>query len=213
MGFRQAVQARSPRYGKCGNMHEGACKAGISGCFKCGRTGHMSRDCTATTNTTTISNLVCFQYNQRGHKRAQCPGLAAAGQVAAPDPATLRITDGHQGRVEAPTARSRAFQLTAEDAREAPDVVMGSFLVNGISALIMFNTGATRSFVSLALRKRFVGAPGELDCPLDVKITDDRIVRVARVHRGCTLRLFDEQFFVDLVPIPLRGNKIIVGMD
>ena len=34
-----------------------------------------------------------------------------------------------------------------------------------------------------------------------------------RVHRGFTLQLFDEQFSVDLVPIALRGNKVIVGMD
>ncbi|CAH1425482.1 unnamed protein product [Lactuca virosa] len=87
------------------------------------------------------------------------------------------------------------------------------FLVNGISALVLFDSGATRSFVLLALSKRFTGSPGELDIPLDVEIAYDRIVRVARVHRGCTLQLFDEQFSVDLVPIPLRGNKVIVGIN
>ena len=75
--------------------------------------------------------------------------------------------------------------------------------MNDISALVLFDSGATRSFVSLALSKRFGGAPGVLDCPLDVEIVDDRTVRVTRVHRGCTLRLFDEQFSMDLVPIPL----------
>ena len=89
----------------------------------------------------------------------------------------------------------------------------GSFSVNGISAMVLFDSGATRSFVSLALSKRFSRAPGELDCPLEVEIADDRTVRVDRVHRGCSLQLFDEQFSVDLVPIPLRGNKVIVGMD
>ena len=27
------------------------------------------------------------------------------------------------------------------------------------------------------------------------------------------LRLFEERYLVDLVPIPLRGNKVIIGMD
>lgn len=67
--------------------------------------------------------------------------------------------------------------------------------------------------MSLALSKRFVGAPEELDCPLDIEIADDRTIRVTRVHQVCTLQLFDQQFSVDLVPIPLRGNKVIVGMD
>ena len=64
--------------------------------------------------------------------------------------------------------------------------------MNGISAMILFDSGATQSFVSLALSKRFSRAPRELDCPLDVEIADDRTIRVVRVHRGCTLRLFDE---------------------
>ena len=48
--------------------------------------------------------------------------------------------------------------------------------MNGISALVLFDLGATRSFVSLVLSKRFVYAPGELDCPLEVEIVDDCLV-------------------------------------
>ena len=92
--------------------------------------------------------------------------------------------------------KSKAFQLMVEEACVTPDVlsgmyllliylfilncvlificfILGSFLVNGISALLLFDSGATRSFVSLALSKRFARALGELDCPLDVKIGDD----------------------------------------
>ncbi|KAI3522318.1 hypothetical protein L1887_11858 [Cichorium endivia] len=50
------------------------------------------------------------------------------GGVQAPTPATLRITDGRQGRAEAPKGKGRAFQLTAEEACTAPDVVTGTFL-------------------------------------------------------------------------------------
>ena len=67
--------------------------------------------------------------------------------------------------------------------------------------------------MSLTLSKRFSRAPWELDCPLDIEIEDDKTVKVARVHQGCTLQLFDEQFSVDFVPIPLRGNKAIIRMD
>ena len=63
------------------------------------------------------------------------------------------------------------------------------------------------------LNKRYARTPGELDCLLDVEITDDRYVLVARIHWGCTLQLFSEEYLVDLVRIPLRGNKAIVGMD
>ena len=85
---------------------------------------------------------------------------------------------------------------------------IGSFLVNGISAMVLFDSGASRSFMSLALSKRFSRAPGELDCPLDVKITDDRTVRVASVDRGCILRLFDEQFSMDWFLFPCEGIRL-----
>ena len=40
----------------------------------------------------------------------------------APAPATLRITDGRQGRAEAPAVGGRALQMTTLEARSAPDV-------------------------------------------------------------------------------------------
>ena len=46
--------------GKCGKVHEGTCRVGGSGCFKCIQTGHMSKDCTAAITTTQVSNLICF---------------------------------------------------------------------------------------------------------------------------------------------------------
>ena len=51
--------------------------------------------------------------------------LTASAPVKAPAPATLRITDGRQAKAEAPVVRRRAFQLTTEEARAAPDVVTG----------------------------------------------------------------------------------------
>ena len=64
--------------------------------------------------------------------------------------------------------------------------------MNNIYALVLFDLGPTRSFVSVGLSKRFDGAPGELNCLLYAEITDDRYVRVMRVQRGCTLQLFSE---------------------
>ena len=50
--------------------------------------------------------------------------------------------------------------------------------MNGIPVQVLFDSGATRSFVSLALSKRFTESSGMLDCPLEVEIADDRSVRV-----------------------------------
>lgn len=54
--------------------------------------------------------------------------------------------------------------------------VLTSFLVNCISAFVLFDSGTAQSFVSLALNKRFSDAPRELDHPLELEIVDDRPV-------------------------------------
>lgn len=54
---------------------------------------------------------------------------------------------------------------------------IGTFLVNGMSTHVLFDSGATRSFVSLALSKKFHDAPRALDSLFEVEIVDDRITK------------------------------------
>ena len=82
-----------------------------------------------------------------------------------------------------------------------------------MSIHVFFDSGATQSFVSLALSKKFRDTPGTLDSPLEVEIADDRTVSAVRVYRDCVLNMHGERFLVDLVPIPLRGSNVIIGMD
>lgn len=79
--------------------------------------------------------------------------------------------------------------------------------MNGVPALVLLDSGTTRSFVSLALGNIFGDTPGELDYPLKLEITDDRPMQVSRVHRGCVLELFGERYLVYLVHVPLRGAR------
>ena len=99
-----------------------------SGCYKCGKTGHFRKDFIAPTTTIQKSDLIFFHCNHRGHKKAHCPSLAFGEPVKEPAPVTLHITDGRQGKADAPMVRSRAFQLSVEEARATPDVVTGLFL-------------------------------------------------------------------------------------
>jgi hypothetical protein len=38
--------------------------------------------------------------------------------------------------------------VTVEEVQEAPDVVIGMFLINDTSAVVLFNSGASHSFIS-----------------------------------------------------------------
>ena len=45
------------------------------------------------------------------------------------------------------TAKSCLFLMHAEEAQEAPDVVIGMFYVNSVLARVLFDSGASHSFV------------------------------------------------------------------
>ena len=60
--------------------------------------------------------------------KAQCP-LMASRSVHAPTLATLRLTDGGQGRAEPPKALGRAYQLMTEEIRSLLEVSADMFSV------------------------------------------------------------------------------------
>ena len=72
---------------------------------------------------------VCFHCNQTGHRKAECPQLWGSPQGASlgSAPALVRATESQPVKAEALKARGRAFQLSTEEVRAAPDVVAGMY--------------------------------------------------------------------------------------
>ena len=101
-------------------------------CFKCGQPGHVIKDCKE-------GLRLCFNCGQGGHLKNECPKLktrgSGSGNVRAPAPSTLRITDGRTGTAEPQHARGRAIQMTAEEAKTAPKVVTGTCLFLMLNSL------------------------------------------------------------------------------
>ncbi|KAI3691540.1 hypothetical protein L2E82_49905 [Cichorium intybus] len=135
------------------------------------------------------------------------------GVVQNPAPATLRITDGRQGKGEAPKTKGRAFLMTAEEAQDAPDVVTGTFLVNSTPTFVLFDSGASHSFVSAVLGKGFGIVLGTLHRLLEVEILDDKTMQAISVYRGSEVVIQGIKFPIDLIPIPLSDSRVIIGMD
>ncbi|KAI3672891.1 hypothetical protein L6452_38991 [Arctium lappa] len=178
-------------------------------CFKCGQVGHYGRDCR-------VPLMVCFNCKQTGHVKANClypRATDGGGAPRAPTAVPLRITDGRVGQAGTEAARGRVHQLKVDEAQATPKVVTGTFLINSVPAVVMFDSGATHSFVSHTFSKCLGCRVGRLGCPLVVEVADDRTLTVIDVYRGCTLEISGVRFPIDLIPIAMRELCVIVGMD
>ncbi|GKA33766.1 putative reverse transcriptase domain-containing protein [Tanacetum coccineum] len=109
---------------------------------------------------------------------------------------------------------SHVYQMmTTEEAKEAPDVVIGTFFVNLLPARVLFDSGVDRSFVSELFSQNFIVPISRLKPPLDVEIPNSKIIHVANVFQNYEVEIDNEKFSIDLIPMPMGEIDVVIGMD
>ncbi|KAJ0481098.1 putative nucleotidyltransferase, Ribonuclease H [Helianthus annuus] len=226
-----------PRCNSCQRHHSGRC--GLKVCEACGKTGHLKETCWATAgqggqrgfgnrnnrggtgnrpqgnnggdgNRVNNANQAgAMNRNQRNNQagnnggNGQRPGCFNYGDV------------GHYKRncPELNQARGRVFNIEAREARQDPNVVTGTFLVNQRYASVLFDTGADYSFVSLEFKNMLGLAASKLDTPYSIELANGKLVEANEVIRGCIIELGEREFAIDLLPVQLGSFDVVVGMD
>ena len=56
----------------------------------------------------------------------------------------------------------RIYALTQAEAEEAQEVVSGTLLVDGVYAKVLFDSGATHTFISTSFAHQLIDRPAEL---------------------------------------------------
>nr|GEW92289.1 putative reverse transcriptase domain-containing protein [Tanacetum cinerariifolium] len=204
---RKPYNRNLPKCTKCHFHHNGPC---TQKCHKCNKVRHFARDCrssgnanvanTQRNNGANLKGNGCFEYGASGYFKRDCP--------------KLKNKDGE--KVNAPgwvyavgNAEKRG------NASRDPDsnVVTGTFLLNNRYASILFDTGADRSFISIAFSSLIDIVPTLLGNSYDVELADGKIVRVDTIIRGCTLNFLSHPFNIDLITVELGSFDVIIGMD
>ncbi|KAJ9567489.1 hypothetical protein OSB04_003455 [Centaurea solstitialis] len=129
----------------------------------------------------------CFRCHEVGHWRQNCPKRHETVCFR-----TVTRTSLVRGQPKNPTM-----------------FTLGVFPVNSRPALVLFDTGATWSYVSRRFCKDFQIELGNLDSPLAIDVAAEEVQVVEHVYRGVALTSSD----IDLIPIHMNGVDVVVGID
>ncbi|MQM15325.1 hypothetical protein Taro_048268 [Colocasia esculenta] len=115
----------------------------------------------------------CLKCGSSDHKIKDCPRLQQGVQCGAPAPAAVAAAAPAIGRPGRPRAPARVFALAREDAEQAEHVTEGTVLLDmGVHARVLFDMGATHSFISEWFARQLALESGieseDLEVPLSV---------------------------------------------
>jgi hypothetical protein len=93
---------------------------------------------------------LCYSCGQSGHYDNRCP-RKPVNQTPAPD-TNQNINCNANNSASTPARQNQAHaqvnQVAVEDAQVAPDVIIGMILVNDNGTIVIFDSGASHSFVA-----------------------------------------------------------------
>nr|ABA98150.1 retrotransposon protein, putative, Ty3-gypsy subclass [Oryza sativa Japonica Group] len=171
------------------------------------------------------SAVQCFRCNQMGHYARQCPqnptntnsGHANGSTARTPTPAAAQSrpssqASGQGSRASNNLGRGRVNRIQVETAQDASDVVMGMFSVNSVPAIVLFDSGASHSFISQAFVKINGWKTQNLRVPMIVH-SPGRNIRATQICPEVNLRIEEVDFLAKPIVLDSQSLDIILGMD
>ncbi|GJV70909.1 putative reverse transcriptase domain-containing protein [Tanacetum coccineum] len=203
LGENKVYGGSKPLYPKCNYHHDGQY---APKCTNYKRTGHLAQDYRSQPATTKNQRppranqrvLTCFECGAQGHYKRDYPKLKNKNQG----------NQAGNGNVVA-----RAYAMGTAGINPNSNVVTSTFLLNNRYALILFDTGVDRSFVSTAFSSLIDIIPTILNHGYDIELADGKIIWVNTLIRGCTLNFLNHPFNINLMPIEIGSFDVIIGMD
>ena len=102
--------------------------------------------------------------------------------------------------------------ITRQEAENSSDVIAGTFSINSILVKVLFDSGATYSFISKGiLEKLGLKEPEEIEVP--IVIPTGEIVKCTKIHRNVPLTIAKTIFLSSLIEFELGDLDVILGMD
>jgi hypothetical protein len=102
--------------------------------------------------------------------------------------------------------------VIVEEAQESPDVVVGMFFINDTSVVVLFDSGASHSFISAAYVEKHKMPIALLRCEMVVSSSGGDMP-ARQLCSKVNLIISRVNFVTNLIVLELKGIDIILGMD
>ncbi|XP_050908644.1 uncharacterized protein LOC127122336 [Lathyrus oleraceus] len=107
----------------------------------------------------------------------------------------------------------RVYTLDARKAKSNNALIVGMYIVNDHPCFVLFDCGATHSFVSIQCMKRFGLQAIPLSPLMVVTTAMDDVVETPLICENCPLSVNGRIFQIDLICLPLKKVDMVLGMD
>jgi hypothetical protein len=133
------------------------------------------------------------------------PKIPSAPTSKAPPSNSQQSRTQYQGR-------ARVNHIDAQEAQQAPGVVLGEFLVEFTPATVLFDSGASHSFIATKFVEKHGIPSTSLAIPLVTRTPGSDLLCQLRCSQVKIL-LSGVVFLADLTVLPSQGIDVILGMD
>jgi len=156
-------------------------------CKNCGK--NHSGDCR-------MGSDNCFACGQAGHFVADCPNRKNKGK-----------------NVNTTMSKGRVYSLDGKKAQANEDLIGGMCFLGQNRVRVLFDCGATCSFISFQCVETLQLTVSPLDPPMIVTTATDEGIVADRVCENCPITISSKTYYIDLVCLPMKQLDVILGMD
>lgn len=93
------------------------------------------------------------------------------------------------------------------------NVISGNFLVCNNLANVLFDIGASHSFISDKFAREMQNKPCAEPISMSISMPNEDSVSCKWVLRDCTIQIADSELLANLIPFNLESYDVILGMD